>query len=46
VIILSRVLKARDVFLFGAGTMMAWSAIHLLREFVLVTESYVRAGLF
>jgi hypothetical protein len=37
---------ARDVFLIGAGAMVAWSAIRLLYAFVLVTEAYVRMGLY
>src|SRR5262249_16964638 len=40
------VVMARDVFLLGAGAMVAWSAIRLLHAFVLVTEAYVRMGLY
>jgi hypothetical protein len=37
---------SRDVVLLSAGAMVAWSAIHLLNAFVLVTEAYVRMGLY
>jgi hypothetical protein len=34
----------REALLFAAGVLVAWSAIHLLHQFVLVTESHVRAA--
>jgi hypothetical protein len=34
------------LLLVGAAALAAWSAIHLFLEFVLVSESYVRAGVF
>jgi hypothetical protein len=40
------VVPGRDFFLFGGGAMVAWSVMNLFREFVLVTQSYVLAGLF